>query len=611
MALYLVGLNIDSQTAHYRAERGTLAKAMRGVYVDATDDVDETLLRHAVRIAKYLYPKAYLAAASAILLGPSPDGRLFISARRNQRTRLGALEIVQNQAPPHPSVAPATVTDPLGEVVVDVSSPRQRLLEAFRSKSDHAASITERMKQELRDRLTEEFGSPSAAADAVWTLARENGWYREGERAEQWLLSQKPRTVAKADNEVTLHVIWHGVPIGRLRHDGFEWRWTPEAVELPSPIRTTTPGKLPPFISALLPEGWLEAVLQSRSERELLLSGRRYLSNIAIIDDLSKLPGIPQDMLEGELATWTKAGRFTGTYGGPGSAEIREGFEQALVALYRDADTPRLSGVQVKAPMHLDSAGRLTDAKARPFTHILKPAGSAGFEALPVVEWLALELAGQVGFDVPARALARMPEDLPPALIVERFDIRRSLSDQQLYCLEDFSSLLGVTAEAKYRSTIERAGRALRSASTDPDADLLTLFRRALFAWLIEDGDMHLKNLAVLRIALPGDKQFRSVRLTPVYDTVTTRLFPKLAHDRMALKLNGKDDNLRASDFKILARTMGLRASDADEAIVAMREGLQSAVKTFRPPTTAVIGERGHEAIQRVLEIALNRCASL
>ena len=40
MALYLVGLNIDSQTAHYRTERGTLAKAMRGVYVDATDDVD-------------------------------------------------------------------------------------------------------------------------------------------------------------------------------------------------------------------------------------------------------------------------------------------------------------------------------------------------------------------------------------------------------------------------------------------------------------------------------------------------------------------------------------------------------------------------------------------
>ena len=611
MALYLVGLNIDSQTAHYRTERGTLAKAMRGVYVDATDDVDETLLRHAVRIAKYLYPKAYLAAASAILLGPSPDGRLFISARRNQRTRLGALEIVQNQAPAHPSVAPATVTDPLGELVVDVSSPRQRLLEAFRSKSDHAASVTETMKEDLRQRLTEEYGSPSAAVDAVWALARDNGWYREGERAERWLVSQRPQPVPKTDSEVTLYVIWHGVPIGRLRHDGFEWRWTPEAVELPSPIRSTTPGKLPPFISALLPEGWLEEVLHSRSERELLLGGRRYLSNIAIIDDLSKLPRIPQDVLEEELATWTKSGRFTGTYAGPGGAEIREGFEQALAALYRDADTPRLSGVQIKAPMQLDSKGQLSDAKARPFTHILKPAGSAGFEALPVVEWLALELARKVGFDVPAHALVRMPEDLPLALIVERFDIRRSPSDQQLYCLEDFSSLLGVSAVAKYRSTIERAGRALRSASTDPDADLLALFRRALFAWLIADGDMHLKNLAVLRIALPGDRQFRSVRVTPVYDTVTTRVFPKLAHDRMALKLNGKDDNLHASDFKILARTMGLRASDADEAISAMREGLQSAVKIFRPLATAVVGERGREAIQRVLEIVMNRCDTL
>ena len=611
MALYLVGLNIDSQSAHYRTEREKLVKAMRGVYVDASDDADETLLRHAVRIAKYLYPKAYLAAASAILLGPSPDGRLFISARRNQRTPLGALEIVQNQAPPHPSVAPATVTDPLGEVVVDVSTPRQRLLEAMRAKSDHAASVTESMKEDLRQRLTEEYGSPSAAADAVWSLARENGWIREGERAERWLVSQRLQPVSKTDSGLTLHVIWHGVPIGRLRHDGYEWRWTAETVELPSPIRTATPGKLPPFISALLPEGWLEEVLQSRDERELLLSGRRYLSNIAIIDDLSKLLGVSPDVLEESLSTWTKAGQFTGTYAGPGSTAIREGFEQALATLYRDADTPRLSGVQIKAPMHLDSAGRLTDAKAKPFTHILKPGGSAGFEALPVVEWVALELAAKVGFDVPARALVHIPEDLPPALIVERFDIRRSPSDQHLYCLEDFSSLLGVSAEAKYRSTIERAARALRSASTDPEADLLTLFRRALFAWLIADGDMHLKNLAVLRTALPGDKEFHSVRLTPVYDVVTTRVFPKLAHDRMALKLNGKDDNLHASDFKTLARTMGLRASDADEAIAAVREGLQSAITTIRPPPTAFIGERGQEAIQRVLEIVLNRCATL
>jgi hypothetical protein len=38
------------------------------------------------------------SAASAALLGPTRDGRLFLSARRKQRTRIRALEIIQNLA---------------------------------------------------------------------------------------------------------------------------------------------------------------------------------------------------------------------------------------------------------------------------------------------------------------------------------------------------------------------------------------------------------------------------------------------------------------------------------------------------------------------------------
>ena len=39
-------------------------------------------------------------------------------------------------------------------------------------------------------RLVKEHGSPEAAADAIWALARENDWYREGEGAERFLLLQ-------------------------------------------------------------------------------------------------------------------------------------------------------------------------------------------------------------------------------------------------------------------------------------------------------------------------------------------------------------------------------------------------------------------------------------
>ena len=56
---------------------------------------------------------------------------------------------------------------------------------------------------------------------------------------------------------------------------------------------------------------------------------------------------------------------------------------------------------------------------------------------------------------------------------------------------------------------MERVARAVRPLSTAPDEDLLIVVKRALFAWLIADGDMHLKNMALLKIAEPGDEQFR------------------------------------------------------------------------------------------------------
>src|ERR1700751_2597829 len=114
MALPLVGETIDKPRSHSRAETGKLIQLMRGIYVDADDDIEATVLRHAIRIAKYLYPQAYLSAASAALLGPTRDGRLFISARRKQRTRIRGLEIIQNVAPKHPSVGDAVVDDGMG-----------------------------------------------------------------------------------------------------------------------------------------------------------------------------------------------------------------------------------------------------------------------------------------------------------------------------------------------------------------------------------------------------------------------------------------------------------------------------------------------------------------
>lgn len=611
MTIHLVGETIDARRAHQRAQAGELIQLVRGVYVDHDGDAEAAVLGHAVRIAHYLYPNAYLSSASAVLLAPTPDGRLFISGRRNQRTRLRTLEIVQNQAPAQPSTAIAIIGDDLGELRVAASSPRQRFLEAFRLRSEHASAVTTEMRAQMAARLVEEHGTPRAAADAVWALARENEWYREGEGAERFLLAQPGAAKVPANKAaLDLLVAWHGESLGRLLHDGFEWRWKAQRRVGPALVRETTPGKLPAFIESLLPEGWLAQVLHERDERVALRRGRRYMSNIVIVENRDELATLPADVLITTLAGFLDAGRFTGVYAGPARGEIEETFEQNLARIFVRAETPRLSGVQIKAPMSLTSDGTLVPAIDQPFTHILKPAGTAGFETLPIVEWLCLELGRAAGFEVPDAALIEMPDGMAPALVVERFDIRRGPQDGRRLTMEDFCSILDLPASAKYDGTIERMARGLRPLSTDPVADLDTLFRRAVFAWLIADGDMHLKNLAMLKTAEAGAKAFTTVRFAPLYDAVTTRVFPGLGSDRMALKLNGRDDRLTRQDFLTLARTIGLAVGDAETAMGELATRLSERTKTLRLPAFAAVAEVAKATQARVIALVEERCAA-
>jgi serine/threonine-protein kinase HipA len=322
------------------------------------------------------------------------------------------------------------------------------------------------------------------------------------------------------------------------------------------------------------------------------------------------LADLPADLLLTRLADHTNEGAFAGYYAGPVRSDIEQNFERSLARLYESANTPRLSGVQIKAPMYLDAKGTLTPSTGKPFTHILKPAETGGYDALPIVEWLDMTLAKSAGFIAPATALVAMPDGMPPALIIERFDIRESRQDHQLMALEDFCSVLELPTEDKYKGTMERVARAVRPLSTSPDEDLLVILKRALFAWLIADGDMHLKNIALLKIAQPGDRVFRSVHITPIYDVVTTRVFPRLKHDHLALKLNGKDDKLRRVDFHAFAATAGLRAADADQAIDEMLRKLSEAVDRIKLPPGLTYGEETGQLAEELLDICRQRIKS-
>ena len=116
--------------------------------------------------------------------------------------------------------------------------------------------------------------------------------------------------------------------------------------------------------------------------------------------------------------------------------------------------------------------------------------------------------------------------------------------------------------------------------------------------------------MALLKIAEPGDEQFRSVRMAPLYDAVTTRVFPRLQHDRMALKLNGKDDRLRRADFRALASTAGARASDADAAIDETLERLKEAIGRISLPEVPGAAAQASRMAEDLVKIVRERIES-
>jgi len=86
----------------------------------------------------------------------------------------------------------------------------------------------------------------------------------------------------------------------------------------------------------------------------------------------------------------------------------------------------------------------------------------------------------------------------------------------------------------------------------------------------------------MLKTAEAGARGFTTVRFAPLYDAVTTRVFPGLAGDRMALKLNGKDDRLDRRDFHALARTISLTAADSETTITDRIERLVTRKSSLR-----------------------------
>jgi len=203
-----------------------------------------------------------------------------------------------------------------------------------------------------------------------------------------------------------------------------------------------------------------------------------------------------------------------------------------------------LSGAQRKLSLNLDAKRETLQVSTAAGRFILKPQAHS-FPHLPEIEWTSQRLASVSGLLIPLGALVPLA-DGTPAYIVERFD-RTPTGKLQM---EDFCQLAQKPPRHKYEGTAELCTKIIKRYSSAPGVDLLALFRVLVFSWWNGNGDLHLKNLALLEDAQG------SFRLSPIYDQVNTKLL--IPNDPLALSIQGKLKGIKRKTLLDLASNTGL-----------------------------------------------------
>lgn len=170
--------------------------------------------------------------------------------------------------------------------------------------------------------------------------------------------------------------------------------------------------------------------------------------------------------------------------------------------------------------------------------YILKPQTDS-FTCLPEVEDLTMHLAQAARIATVPHALIRF-KDGELNYITRRID--RTDKGYKL-AMEDFCQLSEHLTEQKYNASYEMIASLIRKYSSVPSLDLTTFWEQVVFAWIVGNADMHLKNFSLI------STQKGTYQLTPTYDQVSTAIVMPEDTEELALSLNGWKKKIMRTDF--------------------------------------------------------------
>ena len=208
-------------------------------------------------------------------------------------------------------------------------------------------------------------------------------------------------------------------------------------------------------------------------------------------------------------------------------------------------------GVQSKLSLTLineklgnGNRGRLTVVGALGGNFILKPP-SEYYREMPQNEHLTMRMAESFGIKTVQSSLIRL-ESGELSYITKRID--RMESGRKIHMLDMFQIL---EATDKYKSSMEKVGKAVGEYSSNTLLDKLNFLELAVFCFITGNNDMHLKNFSMI-------KKGTDWLLAPAYDLLNATIVNPQDSEEFALTLEAKKRKLKRINFEHLGKVLEL-----------------------------------------------------
>jgi len=280
---------------------------------------------------------------------------------------------------------------------------------------------------------------------------------------------------------------------------------------------------------------------------------------------------------------------FFGTMEAPKLAHsLGEMSELAKQVVERSISVP---GVQPKLSMSVfkdkkdGPENRLTVVGAMGGNFIFKPP-SEYFPEMPENEHVTMRIAEVFGIKVVESSLIRL-ESGELSYITKRID--RTTNGEKIHMIDMFQI---TEAFDKYKSSMEKVGKALLKHSENTLLDQLSLFELTLFSFLTGNNDMHLKNFSMIKSPLGWI-------LAPAYDLLNVRIANPEDKEELALTLGGKKKKLTRAYFERFGEGLGLNPKQIQGVFKRFAKNKE---KTIYWINNSFLSNRMKEAYLEILE---------